>query len=220
MPRAHEPRRRRCAAAACVLLASAAARAAGASTGRSAAPPTAASTVAESRAFGLDALLALFAAVLESRASFVERRDLALTTRPLESRGELAWRAPDRLEKRVTAPRAELLAIHGDLLVHESGERRRALPISAAPEAAPLVTGLRAVLAGDRRQLEQGWRAIVLGEAAQWDLTLLPSDPRIAALVTRVRLGGSQARIGRIELWMADGDRSTMTLGPPDPASR
>jgi len=172
------------------------------------------------QAFGLDALLALFAAVRESRASFVERRELGLSTRPLESRGELAWRAPDRLEKRVATPRVELLAIHGDLLVHESGDRRRALPIAAAPEAAPLVTGLRAVLAGDRRQLEQVWRVILLGDVAQWDLTLLPSDARLAAVVTRVRLGGAHARIGRIELWMADGDRSTMTLGPADAAPR
>lgn len=209
MRRAPEGGRRRFAAAVIALWA---ARPALATTGPAAG--------AEPRAFGLDALLALFASVRESRASFVERRELGLSTRPLESRGELAWRAPDRLEKRVTEPRPELLAIQGDLLVHESGERRRALPIASAPEAAPLVTGLRAVLSGDRRQLEQTWRAILLGEAAQWDLTLLPSDPRVAAIVTRVRLAGAHARIGRIELWMADGDRSTMTLGPPDPAPR
>ena len=40
-----------------------------------------------------------------SRATYVERKYLSLLDKPVESRGELSFVPPDRLEKRTTAPK-------------------------------------------------------------------------------------------------------------------
>ena len=41
---------------------------------------------------------------------------------------------------------------------------------------------------------------------------LLPSDPDLAQLVTRIVVEGRAARIDTIEILQADGDRSLMSL--------
>ena len=43
-------------------------------------------------------------------------------------------------------------------------------------------------------------------------LTLLPSEPKIAALVLRIVVTGSKSQIRSIEYLQADGDRSLMTI--------
>ena len=57
------------------------------------------------------------AAVRERRATFVEEKELPELERPLVARGELSWRAPDRLEKRTVDPFEERLLVEGDRLL-------------------------------------------------------------------------------------------------------
>ena len=57
------------------------------------------------------------------RASFVEKKYIALLEAPVESSGELLYTAPDRLEKRTLKPRPESLLIEGGSLTVERGKR-------------------------------------------------------------------------------------------------
>ena len=52
------------------------------------------------------------------------------------------------------------------------------------------------------------------GTEARWRLLLRPLDPAAAALVERVEIAGSGARVATVEIFQADGDRSVMTITP------
>lgn len=149
-----------------------------------------------------------------SRAEFVEKKYLATLDRPLESSGELIYIAPSRLEKRTVKPRPEVLVIDGGTLTIERNGTRRSIALASFPEVSAFTESIRATLAGDLDALLRDYRVEVDGSPAQWRLTLLPSDPRIAALVSRVTVTGRDKRVDAIEVLQADGNRSVTTITP------
>lgn len=173
-----------------------------ASTARAAEPVTA------------EQLMRLFAANPATRADFVEKKTLTSLDRPLESSGELVYTAPSRLEKRTVKPKPETLVADGDTLSIERNGTRRSLSLRSFPEIAPFVASVRAALAGDLPALSRDYRIAVDGTLAQWRLVLLPSDPKIAAVVSRLVLTGQNGRIETFEVLQADGNRSLTTITP------
>ena len=159
-------------------------------------------------------LMQMLAADKASRADFVEKKYLASLDRPLESSGELVYVAPSRLEKRTVKPKPEVLVIDGDTLTVERNGATRSISLASYPEVAAFTDSLRATLAGDLDALARDYRVQVDGSRARWRLTLLPSDPKIAALVSRVTVSGRDRRVEQIEVLQADGNRSVTTLTP------
>ncbi len=149
-----------------------------------------------------------------SRAEFVEKKYLASLDRPLESSGELIYVAPSRLEKRTVKPKPEVLIVDGGTLTIERNGTRRSIALASFPEVAAFTESIRATLAGDLDALLRDYRVDVDGSPAQWRLTLLPSDPKIAALVSRVTVTGREKRVDAIEVLQADGNRSVTTITP------
>ncbi len=162
-------------------------------------------------ASALDAaeLMATLAGVKSSSARFVETRHSSLLKEPLETRGRLVYRRPDRLEKQVRAPFEQSVTIEGERVVvagkGNTPERSMALPPGPARA---LVESLRATLAGDLRTLERHFAVSVSGSAEGWAMTLLPRDAALGALVSRVDFAGQGARVQRIEVLEAGGDRT------------
>ncbi|HEX5091401.1 MAG TPA: LolA-related protein [Burkholderiales bacterium] len=157
-------------------------------------------------------LLAGFATTREARASFIERKRVAVLDRPLVSTGELRFAAPDRLEKRTLRPRPELLRVEGDRLSIERGERNLEIDLRSYPEVAAFVESIRGTLAGDRGALERFYHLRLEGDAASWALTLTPRAPTMAALVKHVRIAGKEAEISVIEIQQANGDSTLMSV--------
>ena len=156
-----------------------------------------------------------------SEARFVERKFIALLDQPVESSGELSYVAPDRLEKRTLWPKPESMVLDGGMLTLERGGRKRSLPLADYPEVGAFVESIRGTLAGDHKALQRAYGLALEGDAAQWALTLTPSEPRMAQIVQKIRIGGSRAEVTSIEVFQADGDRSLMSIhrtGRPDKA--
>lgn len=193
-----------CVALACQLPLAAAASAASAAT----APARA------DAAWSVDRLMATLAGQPSGRARFVEKKYMAMLERPLESSGELRFVAPDRLEKRTLAPKAETLLVQGDMLTVERAGRKTTIPLGNHPELAAFIESLRGTLAGNRQALEQYYRLALEGTAKRWTLTLTPSDSRMAAAIAAIRIDGAGERLERVEIRQADGDRSVMTIVP------
>ena len=149
-----------------------------------------------------------------SRAAFVEKKYLASLDRPLESSGELIYVAPSRLEKRTIKPKPEVLIVDGGTLTIERNGTKRSIALASFPEIAVFTESIRATLAGDLDALTRDYRVEVDGSPSQWRLTLLPSDPKIAALVSRVTVTGRDTRVEAIEVLQADGNRSLTTITP------
>lgn len=147
-----------------------------------------------------------------SEARFVERKFIALLDQPVESSGELSYVAPDRLEKRTLKPKPESMLLDGGMLTLERGGRKRSLPLADYPEVGAFVESIRATLSGDFKSLQRTYGLSLEGDAAQWMLTLTPSEPRMAQLVQTIRIGGSRGDVMSIEILQADGDRSLMNI--------
>jgi outer membrane lipoprotein-sorting protein len=165
----------------------------------------------------LAAVMAALRAVRESRASFVEERELPELERPLVSRGTLLWRAPDRLEKRTTDPAPEIFVVEGDRVTLERPGRglRETLQLDAAPEIRPLVEALRATLAGDLATLRQHHAVSFSGDPARWRILLVPRSLRLRGAVQRIALEGQDGFLAVVETQGHDG--RTRLVATPAP---
>jgi hypothetical protein len=154
------------------------------------------------------------AQVPASRSRFVETRHIALLTRPLELKGSLSYERPNRLSKHVQSPFDELLSVEGDAatLVNKTTGEQRFVSLREQPAMGALVASVRATLAGDLAQLERHYQVEFSGARGSWSLRLVPRDAQVRGYVETIALAGAGARLKRIEIVEAGGDRSVMTI--------
>ena len=146
------------------------------------------------------------------RASFVEKKYIALLEAPVESSGELLYTAPDRLEKRTLKPRPESLLIEGGSLTVERGKRRMVLRLQDYPELVAFTESIRGTLAGDMVALRRVYNLDLEGPEERWTLTLRPMETKMLEVVQRIRITGSHADVRTIEIEQTDKDRSVMVI--------
>jgi outer membrane lipoprotein-sorting protein len=148
------------------------------------------------------------------RVRFVEKKYIALLEKPVVSSGEMTYTAPDRLEKRTLQPKPELMVLDRETLTLERGKQKFVLRLSDQPEAQVFVDSIRGTLSGNRAMLERSYALHLSGTRERWTLSLLPSDQRIATLVSRITVGGTRNIVDSIEYLQADGDRAVMSITP------
>jgi hypothetical protein len=163
----------------------------------------------------LDGLMSALARNGSGTVRFTEVKSSALLKAPIESSGTLSYTAPARLEKHTRSPRDERLIVDRDTVVIENAARKERVELRLAdyPAVRASIESIRGTLAGDLAALRRYYRVELEGTWAEWRLHLLPSDPELAELVHKVLISGSGARVQRIEILEASGDRSVMTIG-------
>ncbi|MES2364994.1 MAG: LolA-related protein [Pseudomonadota bacterium] len=160
----------------------------------------------------IDQLMQGLARIRTSQANFVEKKTIAMLDRPVESAGELFYRAPDHLEKRTLKPKPESMIVDGDSLIIEKGHKKYRLQLADYPELAAFIDSIRGTLAGDRKALERNYRLSLDGTAEHWILQLVPTDAKMQAVVQRIRIAGELDTVRSIEINQADGDSSKMLI--------
>lgn len=170
-----------------------------------------------SRAADIDMprLMSLLASGKHIKAEFAERKFLKILDAPVESSGELVFRAPSRLEKRTKLPRPETLIIDGDSVSIERGSFKRTLPLDEFADMASMVRSLTATFRGDQGSLEQFFKWKLSGPADSWHLVLTPKHSKLFMTLREIRLSGNQGYVHTVETTLTDGDRSLMTLSRP-----
>jgi outer membrane lipoprotein-sorting protein len=148
------------------------------------------------------------------RVAFVERKYLAVLDKPVESSGELVYVAPSRLERHTVKPKPESVVLDGERIQIERDKRTLNLRLADYPQIAVLIDSIRATLAGDQAVLEKSYALSLSGKPERWKLALLPSDPKLAELVSRITVSGSRGEVRQVEILQADGDRSVLSIGP------
>lgn len=151
------------------------------------------------------------------RASFVEKKYIALLDKPVESSGELLYTAPDRLEKRTFKPRPESMLIESGTLTVERNKRRMTLRLQDYPELVAFTESIRGTLAGDVAALRRVYNLELEGSEERWTLILRPVETKMLEVVQRIRIGGSRAEVRTIEIEQTDKDRSVMVIAPLAP---
>ncbi len=160
----------------------------------------------------IDQLMQGLARIRTSQANFVEKKTIAMLDRPVESSGELFYRAPDHLEKRTLKPKPESMIVDGDSLIIQKGHKKYRLQLADYPELAAFIDSIRGTLAGDRKALERNYRLSLDGTAEHWILQLVPTDVKMQAVVQRIRIAGELDTVRSIEINQADGDSSKMLI--------
>ena len=160
----------------------------------------------------IDRLMQAMQEIRSDHASFTERKSIAMLEEPVDSSGELFYRAPDRMEKRTLKPKPESMILDGDSLVFERGGKKRRFQLQETPELAAFIASIRGILAGDRAALERNYGLSLEGSADDWTLQLLPLDEKIHAVVTSIRITGAGNAVHSIETLQADGDSSLMLI--------
>lgn len=162
--------------------------------------------------WSIEQLMHNLAQTRSDRATFTEKKFIALLDRPVESSGELLYTAPDRLEKRTLKPKPESMIVEQGMLTLERGRQKHRLQLQEQPELAAFIESIRGTLSGDRRALERHFRVTLEGNVEQWSLSLFPQQPKMLSVVTRIRITGVRDELRSVEVSQTDGDHSLMLI--------
>lgn len=165
-------------------------------------------------ALELSELMGLLAQRRSGEARFSEQRFVSGLDQTLRYAGTLSFTAPDRLARHTQTPRPESFVVEGNRLVLERGGHSRQMQLDSQPELAAMVAAMRGTLSGDASALQQHFKPTVSGTPAQWSLTLVPLEYRLLAVVRQLRIDGTLSDLHTVEVQLADGDRSVMTIEP------
>lgn len=164
--------------------------------------------------FDLQALMQQLSQVRSGQAVFTEDRRVQQLDQTLRSSGRLSFTAPDTFVRETLKPRQERMAVVGNQLTYSRGERSQTALLDSVPEAAVIVEAIRGTLTGNRETLERYFDTTVQGSADQWQLDLVPREPRLRGQVAHVRISGRQGLVREVRISLADGDSSVMRIEP------
>ena len=172
-----------------------------------------AANVTPTEDWGVPQLMQTLSQVKSAQGRFVERKYMRILKAPLESSGTLNYR-PGRLEKNTLLPKAESLVLEQDKLTLENKAKnqRRVVVLQDYPLIWAFVESIRSTLAGDLATLNRFYQASVQGNAHQWQLLLVPSEFKMRTVISEIRIGGSDAWVGTVEIIETNGDHSLMTI--------
>ena len=170
---------------------------------------TVASTVS---ALDLPELMKNLSAQKEGRARFVEQKTLSVLSTPIESRGELSFKAPDFLQKKTTQPIQETLTVERDRVILIRGGKEQIIQLDAQPEMRAFIDSLRATLSGDLPTLKKSFLVKLSGPANKWTLSLRPLSANLQRILVEVSIQGRNSEILFIETSMLNGDRTFLSL--------
>lgn len=170
------------------------------------------SQTAAAAGWSLDQLMSALAHGSPGKATFTERKYLAVVDIPVDSSGELRFVPPARLEKRTLKPVPEAMILDGDNLTIERRNQKHQLQLQDYPGIAGMIGSIRATLAGDKKELERVYQLRLNGTEDHWSLQLTPRDPNVRRVVDQIRIDGSGDEVRTVDIQQADGDHSVMTI--------
>lgn len=163
-------------------------------------------------------LFAMFRSLRQLRASYTEKKHLALLAVPLQSRGQLCYLKSGYLSRIVTAPAKARLTITPTELRMQDAEGSQVVDLRQSERVRLFVTSLLQVFRGDHEALQKVYRIRFLHLAKEhtasqrWQLELVPAHEQLQAIVKRLVLHGRGRAVTRIELVEPNGDRTVTTI--------
>jgi outer membrane lipoprotein carrier protein len=164
-----------------------------------------------------DCLAAIEKAQRETRsmtASFVQVKHLELLDEPIESRGRLSFRRPDRMRLEIQEPVRTTVVIKGRE-VHVPGLSAKDRQAMAMAPASAMFMQLGAIFTGDTASLTDGFEvsAVAVGDDGI-EVTLVPRVEAWRKVFRRMQIefSGGELSARKVRLDDALGDRLEVTL--------
>ena len=157
----------------------------------------------------LEALMAGMAQTSGVEARFVERKQIALLTEPIETRGTLVFLPPDRMVRTTTEPSHSRLVIAGEHFSFRDAAGGQAVDLSANPLAREFVANFIVLFNGDLARLRERYEPELSTSGERWSLALRPRNRPLSDLIERITLEGTGRTLRGMEMLERDGDRTT-----------
>lgn len=162
--------------------------------------------------FTLSGLMRVLASVRTASASFTETKSLPLVTIGLQSRGTLAYMAPDYLRKTTTEPVPQQFVLRNGIARLTMSGRTKRFALDQAPQLAGLVEGVRATLAGDLPVLQHYYTLSLSGGARHWQLLLRPKAAALSKIMAWMSITGDGDKITEVDSADATGGEARMRV--------
>lgn len=164
--------------------------------------------------FDIQQLMSTLRQVKSATGHFVERKQLQVLDKALQTSGTLIYLAPDQIQKITISPKWERIAVRQNVITIEQGQEgnARTFSLSDRPEIGAFVESIRATLAGDLPTLMRFYTVTMEGDAADWRLLLVPKQRKLQDLVKDIRISGAGNGVRTVDTEEADGDRSVMSI--------
>jgi hypothetical protein len=169
---------------------------------------------ATAAALDAEALIGRLAKPAPATVAFREVRFSPLVNEPLIVAGELGYTDSTSLDRRVTEPYRETVAVRGESVrVERDGSPPRSFGLNRAPELRGLLSGFTALLAGDSAALERNFSIAANGSDAAWTLELTPIDNRARRRLQQIVVNGRADVPQCFTMLTANGGASVLLLG-------
>lgn len=163
-------------------------------------------------AFSLESLLETMTTTSGLSAEFTERKELALLSAPLESRGSLYFVPPDRFARFTAQPEFTALVIDGDHVRFRESADGDEIDLSANPMTRAFVDNFVVLWSGDRERLERLYAASLQVQDERWELSLAPRDAPLDRFIEAVVLRGRGSALEQMIVRDRDGDRTVTSI--------
>jgi len=160
----------------------------------------------------LETLMQQMATTSGVRAEFHEVKEIALLNRPLESTGTLYFVPPRRLAHYTTRPTRSAFVIDGSRLSFRDETGGESVDLSADHIARAIIENFVVLFNGDLEALRDRYDVGFEAQGPRWKLELVPRDPRMRSVVSRVVLRGDDAVLEQMVVSEAGGDRTVTTF--------
>jgi outer membrane lipoprotein-sorting protein len=173
----------------------------------------------------LDQLLAEFRAMPGLFARYREEKRILLLAQPLTSEGTVHYAPPRQMARHTRTPSPSSVVFDGTTLRFGDGTSEQRIDIGESPVVRAFVEGFLDVLAGDREGLERMFvvdfhATDALPSSRKWDLSLVPRDAALRAILGEVRFSGEGVVVSRMRIREANGDEGVTTFSDVDTAHR
>jgi hypothetical protein len=160
------------------------------------------------------ALIGRLAKPAPATVAFREVRFSALVEEPLVVSGDLVYTDAASLDRRITQPYQETVAVRGESVrVEREGSPPRSFGLNRAPELRGLLSGFTALLAGDAAALERTFSIAANGSDDAWTLELTPTDKRGRRRLQQIVVNGRADVPQCLTMFIANAGASVLLLG-------
>ena len=162
----------------------------------------------DAAALELDELLRGMASAPGVHARFIETKEIALLSAPLESQGEIFFVPPRRFARLTSRPSATRFVVDGDRLLFRDAAGEQQLNAAGSRVARAVVENFIVLFNGDAEGLAARYDTEFSSTGTAWRLALRPKDRNVASLLSRVVLAGDGPVLLEMSLEEPNGDRT------------
>lgn len=160
----------------------------------------------------IEAVLKNVAVSPPARVEFIEQRSNPLLENPMELTGYLEYLAPGKMRKVIQSPFNESYLVDDDYVAVERDGNVRKLSTHSARSLQSMLSGLEAILSGDRGMLEKDFEYELQGCIQRWTLIMQPRSKKVSRRLSGLVVGGDGERVNSIRVNLPGDEWHSMKL--------